>query len=154
MKILIATDGSEFSDAAVEKCCRMVIDPVTENIKVISVFEQPLALMAAPYAFPVQYNPEIEDGLREQAVQAAAQAEQKIRTCFPDLKKNLTTDVLCGSPNQAIVEEAENWGADLIIVGSHGRGFFGRMMLGSVSDAVIHHAPCSVLVVRKKTVPA
>ena len=37
---------------------------------------------------------------------------------------------------------------DLIVVGSHGRGFWGRL-LGSVSDGVVHHAPCSVLVVRK-----
>ena len=46
------------------------------------------------------------------------------------------------------IEEAQNWGADLIIVGSHGYGFWSRALLGSVSNAVINHAPCSVLVVR------
>ena len=49
-----------------------------------------------------------------------------------------------------IVEEAQNWEADLIIVGSHGHGFWKRSFLGSTSDKVIHNAPCSVLVVRKK----
>ncbi|MCB1025610.1 MAG: universal stress protein [Acidobacteria bacterium] len=48
-----------------------------------------------------------------------------------------------------IVEKAKRWNADLIIVGSHGRGFWGRVMLGSISDSLVHHAPCSVLVVRK-----
>jgi len=53
-----------------------------------------------------------------------------------------------GAPSRMIIESATNWGADLIVVGSHGRGFWGRVMLGSVSDAILHHAPCSVLVVR------
>ncbi len=52
-----------------------------------------------------------------------------------------------GDPGQAIVEIAEDWHSDLIVVGSHDRGFWSRALLGSVSDAVVHHAPCSVLVV-------
>ena len=47
-----------------------------------------------------------------------------------------------------IVEEAERWGADLILVGSHGYGSVKRFMLGSVSQAVATHAPCSVEIVR------
>ena len=54
-----------------------------------------------------------------------------------------------GATNRVIIETAKDWNADLIVVGSHGRGFWGRTMIGSVSDSVIHHAPCSVLVVRK-----
>jgi len=47
-----------------------------------------------------------------------------------------------------IVEAAEEWDADMIVVGSHGHGFWGRLALGSVSDAVIHQAPCSVLIAK------
>jgi nucleotide-binding universal stress UspA family protein len=47
-----------------------------------------------------------------------------------------------------ILEAADQFGADLLIVGSHGRGFWGRLTLGSVSDAVVHHAKYPVLVVR------
>ena len=61
----------------------------------------------------------------------------------------LTTEVLCGPPAQEIVQQAEDWGADLVVVGSHGYGFWSRALLGSVSNSVVHHAPCSVLVVRK-----
>ena len=53
------------------------------------------------------------------------------------------------SEKEQIIELAREWGADLIVVGSHGRGFWGRL-LGSVSTGVVHHAPCSVLVVRKR----
>jgi nucleotide-binding universal stress UspA family protein len=46
------------------------------------------------------------------------------------------------------VEEAERWGADLIVLGSHGHGATMRMRLGSVSHRVVLHAPCSVEVIR------
>jgi nucleotide-binding universal stress UspA family protein len=63
-------------------------------------------------------------------------------------KIEIEKEILIGSAKKIIVKEAEDWEADLIVVGSHGYGFLGRALLGSVSDAVIHHAPCSVLVVK------
>lgn len=149
MKILIATDGSEFSKAAIEESCQLALNAENTIVKIVSVFEQPVIITAAPYAFPVQYNAEIGRELQESAKQVAAQAEETVRRHFPDLKENLTHQILRGSPGQAIVEEAEKWGADLIVVGSHGYGFWERMFLGSVSSAIAHHAPCSVLIVRK-----
>ncbi len=149
MKILIATDGSEFGEAAVEKICGMVKDAGNVEIKIVSAYQHPLMAVAAPYPIPVGYNPNLEKEMSESAAQAVAQAAQKIGERFSGLKENLTTDVLSGSPAQTIVEEAENWGADLIVVGSHGYGFWERMFIGSVSNAVVHHAPCSVMVVRQ-----
>ena len=149
MKILIATDGSEFSEAAVEKICQMVTDGGNAEIRIVSAYEQPIMVAAAPYAIPAGYNPILETEMKELATQAVSQAEQKIRERFPDLKTDLTTHILTGSPEQTIVEEAENWNADLIVVGSHGYGFWERAFLGSVSNAIVNHAPCSVLVVRK-----
>lgn len=52
-----------------------------------------------------------------------------------------------GNPGSAICKQAKTWGADLIIVGSHGRKGLSEMLLGSVSNYVVHHAPCSVMVV-------
>ena len=56
--------------------------------------------------------------------------------------------VCVGFPKQIILDEAEGWGADLIVVGSHGRGLMGRFLLGSVSQAVALNARCSVEIVR------
>jgi len=53
-----------------------------------------------------------------------------------------------GDPGEAIVEAAASEQVDLIVVGSHGRGGVGRLLLGSVSDFVVRRAPCPVLVVR------
>jgi nucleotide-binding universal stress UspA family protein len=53
-----------------------------------------------------------------------------------------------GSPGEAIVDVARSEDVDLVVVGSHGRGPVGRMLIGSVSEHVVRHAPCPVLVVR------
>jgi nucleotide-binding universal stress UspA family protein len=62
----------------------------------------------------------------------------------------VSTEILTGSPKRVIVEEAEKWGADLIVVGSHGYRTWERMLLGSVSHLVALHAECSVEIVRKR----
>ena len=90
----------------------------------------------------------MEDDAQAQAEKFAADAAEFINENFPEI--SATTEVKKGSPERGIIEAAQEWQADLIIVGSHGRGFWGRMMIGSVSDAVMHHAPCSVLIVRRK----
>ena len=51
-------------------------------------------------------------------------------------------------PGRATVELASDLHPDLIVIGSGGKGFFKRLFTGSVSDYVVHHAPCPVLVVR------
>lgn len=55
-----------------------------------------------------------------------------------------------GAPAAAIVEAAERWPADLILVGSHGKTSLDRLLLGSVSSHVVRHATCSVEVVRPR----
>ena len=56
-----------------------------------------------------------------------------------------------GKPATKIVEAAKNWPADLIVIGSHGRGGVERLLLGSVAESVVRHASCPVLVVRART---
>lgn len=55
-----------------------------------------------------------------------------------------------GEPGQEIVKAAKDWGADLIVVGSHGRRGLTRALVGSVAETVMRHAPCPILVVRPK----
>jgi nucleotide-binding universal stress UspA family protein len=58
--------------------------------------------------------------------------------------------VPCATPKELILEEAHKWGADLIVVGSHGRRGVNRFLLGSVSEAVASHARCSVEIARHR----
>ncbi len=147
MRILITTDGSDFSRAAVEKCCELVVKPENTAIKIVSVYELTLPLDVFPS--PTEFSEKLENSAREQAESFAEQAAVLVRERFPNSTIEVTVQVSLGAPEQIVLEAAKNWNADLIVVGSHGRGFWGRMLLGSVTDALVHHAPCSVLVVRK-----
>lgn len=62
----------------------------------------------------------------------------------------ISSDILFGSPDSRIVETAEELKADMIVLGSHGYNRWERLLLGSVSDSVVHHAHCSVLIVRSE----
>lgn len=148
MKVLLATEGSEFSEAAIEKCCQILEGSKNIEIRIISAVE-PMIPPTEPFAVSAEYVQEIDAASRQQALRIVSKAEAEIRSRFPVLAGGLTTTVATGSPEQAVVEEAENWGADLIVTGSHGHGFWKRAWLGSVSSGIVHHAPCSVLVVRK-----
>jgi nucleotide-binding universal stress UspA family protein len=143
MKILIGTDGSKYSRKAIEECCRMFAEKKTLQIKIISNYEAVAPLDA--FAATIQFSGERDQAVQERAESFVAEAVEIITKQLPNA--TTTTAVAMDFPERFIVEEAKNWEADLIVVGSHGRGFWERLTLGSVSNAVIHHAPCSVLVV-------
>ena len=147
MKILLATDGSPCSEAAVEEVARRPW-PADTQVRVISVFEPPAPLVAEPYMVPAGYFEEAGRALREQAREAAERAAARLRDVQNGAQ--VSNEVLTGSAKRTIVEEAEGWGADLVVVGSHGYKSWERMLLGSVSQAVAAHARCSVLIVRCK----
>jgi nucleotide-binding universal stress UspA family protein len=67
------------------------------------------------------------------------------------ISRNIPTEITCqaGNPGFRICHLARNWGADLIVIGRRGYQGLSEIFLGSVSNYVIHHAPCSVLVVQK-----
>jgi nucleotide-binding universal stress UspA family protein len=60
----------------------------------------------------------------------------------------LSQEVLAGMPKEVILEVAETWGADMIVMGSHARKGLSRFLLGSVSMSVLSHSPCSVIIVK------
>ena len=92
---------------------------------------------------------EIENTDRERAREAVDKAAATLRANEQSHQLNVTTHVISGSAKRVILEEAEAFGADLIVVGSHGQGVFERFLLGSVSQAVALHATCSVEIVRR-----
>ncbi len=149
MKILLVTDGSNFSEKAIDACQKIVVHPETTSFKVISAVEFPTMLPSDPFiGASADYYDQIEKAGHNQAKEFVEESAARLRSLFSGVALDLTTEVLDGSPQRVIVEKAESWNADLIVIGSHGRGFWNRTMIGSVSDAVVHHAPCSVLVVR------
>lgn len=145
---MIATDGSVYSKAAIDECCRTVIRPENAEVLIVSSYEDAYPITAEPFALSAEYYQKIDDAVREQTTTFVEEARRSIRDHFPSSDFSVSTEVLRGAPDQQIIERAKEWRADLIVVGSHGRGFWGRL-LGSVSNGVVHHAPCSVLVVRK-----
>jgi len=147
MRILVATDGSDYSKAAIKKCCDIIVDPQNSHVKVVSVYEDAYPIAAEPFAVSAEFYQRIINAAESQSEAFVAEAASTIKAHFTENTLDVSSEILRGSPEQQIVDEAKKWNADMIVVGCHGRGFWGRM-LGSVSDAVVHHAPCSVLVVR------
>lgn len=146
MRIILAIDGSPGSEAAIDEVCRRPWPPDSE-IRVITVIS-PLESMLMKEA--AQYPPTYDDIFEHQSLETArhlSEIADDINERSPDLQ--VTPVLREGRPKEAILEEAENWGADLIIVGSHGYGPVKRFFLGSVSLAIALHAPCSVEIVRR-----
>lgn len=147
MKILLAVDGSEFSDAAVEEVAHRPW-PQGSELRIISVVEPPLLPTVETWALPDDYYEELETAAESQARSIVERATGR----FGDRSDGLsvTTEIIRGYPKQAILDEAERWGSDLVVVGSHGYSGLTRLLLGSVSQAVSSHAGCSVEIVRKR----
>lgn len=150
MKILIATDGSEFSQNAVKECCKIISTEPQTTIKIISAVERIIPMTAEPFGASNEYYGQVLADLRKDAAKVVAAAEQILKENLPDENISFQTEVLTGNVKQAIVDESKEFGADLVVVGSHGYGFFERMLLGSISNYVVQNAPCSVLVVRNR----
>jgi nucleotide-binding universal stress UspA family protein len=115
---------------------------------VISVVELSVPLFRIPY--PPYFDRHAMEELRGEAMkrteQALSDAEQIVSEA--DLPVTGTVIVPCATPKELILEEAHKWGADLIVLGSHGRRGISRFLLGSVSEAVASHAHCSVEIIR------
>ena len=147
MRILLAIDGSDHSEAAVDEIARQHF-PADSEVRVISVVEPYFPETFSGEGMNMSLYVEIEKTARERARAAVEKAAAKLRADEESRQLNVTTEVMSGSPKRVILEEAEAFGADLIVVGSHGYGMVERFLLGSVSQAVALHARCSVEIVR------
>lgn len=147
MKILLAVDGSAFSDAAVEEVARRPWPPHSE-VRAITTAEIPIVLGIEPWVVLPEYFENLEKVVREAAHGVIKSALAKLQA-REDKSLKISGEVIQGSPKQVIVEEAESWGADLIVMGSRGLSTWNRLLMGSVSNSVVHHANCSVEIVRR-----
>jgi nucleotide-binding universal stress UspA family protein len=138
MKILLAIDDSKFSEAAVHAViARHKVQGL--EVRVLHAAEPPTLFTAPEMA---EYIPPEETAEEAKALVAKAAAELRSAGI------NVTTAIVRGDPKPIILDDAKTWGADLIVLGSHGRKGLERFLVGSVSGAVLHHAHCSVEIVR------
>lgn len=140
MKILLAVDDSPSSREAVDTVAAQFPSKETE-ILVLHVVE-PVA-MTPPPEMAAGYYPELKDAL-EKAKKWVEGVAGKLR----EAGFRVSTAVEAGDARSVIVDSAAAWPADLIVVGAHGHKKLQRFLLGSVSEAVARHAPCSVEIVR------
>jgi nucleotide-binding universal stress UspA family protein len=142
MKILVAVDGSAPSQKAIDEVAHRPW-PQPSIVRVVSAVYPyvPAALEFVPAAAT---PPDLVKQQEDQAKQLISQAAARIG------RSGLTVETVVreGDPRTVIVDEANDWGANLIVMGSHGRTGLKRLLLGSVAQAVVGHAPCSVEVVR------
>lgn len=147
MKVLLATDGSKRGSSATEMLRSIALGDGDE-VKIVCVVDMAVPLAIDIYGGYLPDSSDIEKAARENATKTLDDAAASVTAFFEGKKVAINSEVLYGSPESRIVETAEKEGSDLIIIGSHGYNRWERLLLGSVSDSVIHHAPCSVLVVR------
>jgi nucleotide-binding universal stress UspA family protein len=145
MRVLIPTDGSEHADAALRSAAERPW-PDGSEFRIISSPEFPVVVGEYPY-YPSQHVDELSKSGREHANESARSGQDLLSKA--GLKVTSEVTEVRDSPAQAILAAADEWKADLIVMGSHGRRGFDRLILGSVSETVALHAACSVEVIRK-----
>jgi nucleotide-binding universal stress UspA family protein len=139
MKVLLAIDDSKFAQAATRALIAQVKPSGTE-VRVLHVME-PTTLGGEIYVRDWQ---EVTQHLRQRAEALLAQTAETLRTAGFRVETVLEE----GEVKSVISDSAARWPADLIFMGSHGRKGLDRFLLGSVSEAIVRHARCSVQIVR------
>ncbi len=140
-RALIATDGSELAIGAGRRALALLSEPVDPTV--LTVAPPAVAPVGSPVAVP--YVPADLDQLQQAALEEARASAERTAAAIgvPDAEVAVTV----GDPGSEICRIAER-DFDVVVVGSHGSGVVKRVLLGSVSHHVLHHAPCPVFVVR------
>jgi nucleotide-binding universal stress UspA family protein len=140
-KILCPIDYSPGSEQATRVAIRLANEAGAELILVHAWHVPPVAF-TGPYEFAPDVIQEIQDSAREALDDATRAAEARGA-------RRLSSRLLHGPPRHEIVEVLERDPAfDLVVMGTHGRTGLARILLGSIAEGIVRHAPCSVLAVR------
>jgi nucleotide-binding universal stress UspA family protein len=136
--IVVGVDGSEHGEAALAFAAEEAALRGA-HLLIVCAWETPMVV--APMGY---YPAEAFEGLAENAKSIAQSAVARVA----ELQPVVTCEgrAIEGQPAAVLLKEAEQ--ADMIVVGSRGRGGFANLLLGSVTQQVVHHAPCPVVVVR------
>jgi nucleotide-binding universal stress UspA family protein len=146
MKILIAIDGSEFGDAAVGFAASLLGKDSSAEFKIVTVLEPAAGTELETIVESTEQLLDSKNPLFQEAENLLKASAETLRISGAAA---VSYEVLAGPTARRIVEAAEEWNSEIIVIGSHGRSFWSRVMLGSVSNSVAKLATCSVLVIRK-----
>jgi len=146
-RILIATDGSPMAMESVRLVRDLIDYDSIESITILGVIE-PQQSPAFTAVSPTLWA-ELADAAKEVAEEAVGGALAELQDAAP----NVETRIEHGWAAAAIVDTAKQIQADLVVMGSRGWGEARALLLGSVSEDVLHSAPCPVLIVRRQPVP-
>lgn len=138
-KIVVGFDGSDHGRRALDRAAAIASEGA--ELYVVSAAKISPSLMRDPAGGAAAIDP-VELEARDAALEEARAALAGKGVTAVHLVEGR------GNPADILVQQAADVGADLIVVGSRGHGFAGRLLLGSVSTNVVHHAECDVLVVR------
>jgi len=149
-RILVAVDGSQTSNLALEHALALAKEQGA-RVRIVYALESLhylVALAGGPYPFDAA---ELLDAMRREGEHLLAASLEKARAVAADAETALLdgkepTDRIA----QLVVQDAANWDADLIVLGTHGRRGFDRLFLGSVAETVLRIASVPVLLVRAK----
>ena len=142
-RIVVGTDGSETANEAVKQAADLA-NQVGATLDVVSAFEPVSGTRIREEKLEVPSDIEHTISPREDVDNMLEQAAKDVEAGGVKVK----TFARQGDPADAILDVAEEEGADLIVVGNKGMTGAKRFLLGSVPNKVSHHAPCSVLIVR------
>jgi len=145
MKVLLAIDNSKYSAEAVKEVANRPWPPKT-IVRVISVVE-PVPPPAAELWYDASGSLE---GVQQEMVKRATELTQKTSERLKQQGLKIESVVREGDARSVIVDEAQRWSADLVVLGSHGYTGIKRLLLGSIASSVVSNAPCSVEIVRRK----
>jgi nucleotide-binding universal stress UspA family protein len=141
--VLIATDGSQRSIAAAKRASELL--RVADHVTLLSVVTEVPGDDAGGFEGSV-YTPEEQDRLWRAEMAEAGDELSHTASALTSAKIDKRIEV--GDVANTVCHVAGELGVDVIVVGSHGRTGLERLFLGSVSEHVVRHAPCPVLVVR------
>ncbi|MDY0235937.1 MAG: universal stress protein [Gudongella sp.] len=138
-KILVATDGSKYSQKALFKAKQIATDMGSEvtALSIVTLYDNIYS-----------HNKAIKSELGKAEMERSKDVLKEAEEIFADFKGKFETVYKTGDVVEEIVKLAEEGNYDLLIMGSRGLGAFSRTLLGSVSDKVIHHVKISVMLVK------
>jgi nucleotide-binding universal stress UspA family protein len=136
MRILVAVDGSRYSVDVVDAVLAHQW-PTGSLVRVLSVVE------------PEQFGLNPGEEIRSSPMQATEELVEFVASSLASHGLSVDTIVKPGDPREMVVNEAEDWQANLIVIGAYGHSGVRNWQLGSVAASVAAHARCSVELVRK-----